>query len=129
MSSGAANDDFKAAAAQGFGDNGVGTGSVEDEAVADRIFPSGLGKDVAHSAQVALAFLADITDKKQRRGERNFGGAQGGGNGQECRGSGSIVRNSGTVEAVALLTQVERGSGGENGIDVRTEHGVLRGWG
>src|SRR5580704_1723177 len=130
MSTRATHNDFETAAAQSLSHDRIGTGTVQDQAVADRVFPAGLGKNVTHSAQVAFSLFAHVADKKYGCGQRYFGCAQRGCHRQQGRGSGSVIRNAGPVEAVALLTQVERSSSGKNRIDVSAERDVLlgRGW-
>src|SRR5215469_4002093 len=66
MPAGATDSYFKAAAAKSFRNNGVSSGSVEHDARGYSVIPFVIGKDVAHAAQVAFSFLANVADKEQR---------------------------------------------------------------
>ena len=63
MSPGSAHDDFKAAAAQSFSHDRVRTRAVQDQAISDRVFPAGMGKNVAHAAQIAFSLFAYVADE------------------------------------------------------------------
>src|SRR5580692_1964931 len=93
-----ADDDFEAAAAQSFGHNGVAAGSVQNQTVEDRVLPLRMSKQVAHAAQVAFAFFADIPDEDDGRGKRELRDTQSRGNGQQSGRSGSVVGDSRAVE-------------------------------
>ena len=60
-----AHDHFKAPAAKGLGDDGVGACAVEDQAIGDRIFPARRGKNMPHATQVAFALFPDVSDKNK----------------------------------------------------------------
>ena len=89
----------------------------------------GLRKNVAHAAQVAFSFFADIADEKYGGGEGHFGCVERGRDREQGCRPGSVIGNSGPIETVALLTQVERSSGGKNRIDVSAECRILPGCG
>ncbi len=60
---------FKSPAAQSFRDNSVGAGAVDHNACGDRILPLRIGKNCAHTAQIAFTLFTDVADKQQRTRE------------------------------------------------------------
>ena len=124
MAAGTAGDDFKAAAAEGFGDDGVGTGSIDDQAVSDGIAPARRLENVAHAAEIAFAFLANIADENERQCVGKAGSNERGCDREHGGDSGAVVGDSWAVEARALLANIERSGRGKNGIDVRAQRDI-----
>src|SRR5579864_2807361 len=118
VTTGTAHDDFEAPAAQGLGNDGVGASAVENQAVGDRVFPARSSKDVAHTAQIALALLTDVADEQKWHGMADTDGAEEGGH------ASPVVRNTGAVEASSLLADVERSAGRKNRVDVCAQRDV-----
>src|SRR6185437_8700151 len=62
---GSGNADLETAAAERLRDDGVATGAINHDAGRNGILPFGCRKNVAHAAQIAFAFLADVSDEQQ----------------------------------------------------------------
>src|SRR6476646_8434991 len=107
MSSRTAKRDLKATAAQGFGDDGVGAGAVDDDAPDDGVLPFRFGKNMAHPAQIAFSLFADISDKEERGRMRKLELLDGRGNGKQGRHPGSVVRNARTVKPAPLVADIQ----------------------
>ena len=116
MSARPAQGHFKSPAAQRFCDNRVGAGAINHHARSDRVFPLRFGKNVAHPAQIAFAFLAHVANKQQLRV---------GGNSQSSRrivrrrhsehrhDPGGIVGNARPVKPSPVLPDIEHRAGRE----------------
>ncbi len=124
MAAGAAGDDFEAAAAEGLGDDGVGAGAIDDNAVCNGIAPARRLEDMAHAAQVAFSFFAHVANEDEGQGVRNLRAGNHGRDGEHGGDTGAVVGNSGAIQASALLADVERRGCRKHGVDMRAEGDV-----
>ena len=102
----AAHDDFKAAAAEGLGHNGVRAGAVEHHTVGNRIFPSWRGKNMAHAAEVAFSLFAHVADENEWQRMPDPHRPQQCRNGQHRGHAGTVVGDPGTIQAASLLADI-----------------------
>src|SRR5215470_15809170 len=121
MAAGTSHRYFEAPAAESFGDDGVGPGPVEHYAGRDLILPFGIGENVAHAAQVAFALLTHISDKQQRRRMRQVEIRKRRRDRKQRGYPRRVVRYSGPMKLSALLANVQRRAGGEDGVQVRAD--------
>ena len=121
MPAGAGDGHFKAAAGQGPAGDVIGVGAVQNQ---ERFRPGSirLPAQVAHAAQVALAFLSHVGDQqgRQRRVRQGRRRVPGGGQGQQRGQARAVVGNAGSQEpAVAGKLDFVRRAGREHRIQVR----------
>ena len=127
MATGALDGDFVSAAGECFVGDVTGGGAVEDEEGADFGSEGGLGTEVAHAAEVAVAFFADIGDEDGGGGEagERGGGFEGADEGEEGGEACAVVTDAGTGEdAVGFGFDVGWRFGGEDGVEVSGEGNV-----
>ena len=101
------------AAAQRFGDDGVGTGAIQDQAVSDGILPAWRGKNVPHAAQIAFALFANVANEQKRHLVTHAHRTQQRRDAKQGSDPGSVIGNTGAVQASSLLANVERRSRGK----------------
>ena len=68
---GAGNGDLVAAAAKGLSDGGVGAGAIENDVGGDAAGEWAVLVDMAHAAQVALPFFANVAEDDERNRQRD----------------------------------------------------------
>src|SRR5438552_8970978 len=126
VSSRTADRNLKTAATKGFGNDCVSARAVDDDAPDDGVLPFRFGKNVAHAAQIAFSFFADISDEEERSGMRKLEFLDGRGNGEQGRHARSVVRNTRTVKLSPFVADIQGGTRGENGVDVRADRNDFR---
>jgi len=129
MAAGPLHCDFVAAAGEGFAGDVFGGGSIKDDERADFRSERRVRAKVAHTAEIAIALLADIGDEDGGGGEaaERRGGFQGADEREEGGEPGTVVTDAGADEcAVWLSPDVVGRAGGEDGIEVGGEGDV---WG
>src|SRR5260370_15541181 len=112
---------FEAAAAQGLGHYGVSSSAIDYHAVGNRVTPARRRENVSHSAQVAIAFLTDVSDEHKGQRMRNSRAPEHTGHGQHGRNARAVVGDSRTIQSAALLPHVQRRRRGEHGINIRAD--------
>jgi len=131
VAAGASDLGQKAPAAQGLRDCRVGSCAIEDDMRGDAPSQRGLVIEVAHAAQVALAFFSHVAQEKQRCGQFDFGLHQRVRNGQQTNHAGGIVAGAGRFQAVVIEDRVERRIGRKDGVNMSGEDddraGAVRG--
>src|SRR5689334_25405532 len=92
MAAGAGDADVEAAAGQGLRRDVVGVRSVEDQERLNAAAGTRLAAEVAHAAEIAFAFFADVGDEDQTVEEIGIvERTDDAGDGEECGESGAVV--------------------------------------
>ena len=126
MSARAGHRDQIAAAAQRLVDDAVRPGAVDYQRVSDLVAPRRFGEKMSHAANIALAFLAYVGNKDQRRFGPQLRSLQRGNQRQHRRETGSIVGNAGPVKLVAFAASIDLRRRGEHCVHVRGDGDVFR---
>ncbi len=122
VASGAGDGDAEAPAAEGAGDDGGGSGAFEGQQRSNAAAIGALREEMAHAAEIAFAFLADVGDEEQGVRRLDFGKAKGGEDAEQGGQTGSVVAASGAQDAGSVFLRDGVGSGGEDGIQMGGEH-------
>src|SRR5208337_4672886 len=82
------------------------------------------GKNVPHPAEVAFAFFSNVADEHEGQRMADAYRAQQRGDGQHRDHAGSVVGDSGAVDAASLLANVQGRIRRKYGVDVGAERDV-----
>jgi hypothetical protein len=74
--------------------------------------------DVAHAAQVSFAFLANISDKDERRRQLGLGLDECMNDGEHSNNTCTVVTSAGSFKAVPIDNRAERSFSGKDGVKV-----------
>src|SRR5260370_977563 len=107
MAARATKGDFKAAAAQGLGHVGIGARAINDEKGMDGILPRSRGENVAHAAQVALAFFTHVADENDVGCKMELGAFERRGYGQNRYVPGCIITDARRVGPGPFLARLQ----------------------
>ena len=120
VAAGADEGDTEPEAAEGSGDDGGVAAAFEDDGGGDAVVVRGLGEDLAHSAEVSLAFFAYVGSEEDGDGWLDVGVAKGGGDGEEAGEAGGVVTDPWSVDAggVEIFAGGDGGVEGEDGVEV-----------
>src|SRR5260370_40165165 len=110
--------DFKAAAAKGLGYVGIGARAINDEKGMDGILPRSRGENVAHAAQVALAFFTYVAEENDVGCKRDLGAFERRGYGQNRYDSGCIITDARPVEPGPFLARLQTSAHREDRVQM-----------
>src|SRR5580765_64387 len=127
MPAGTAEGNLKSPASQSLVHVSVSARAIDHQKRLDCIAPLWRGKQVAHAAQIAFAFLANVADKNDVGGKLECGALQERGHGQQSSYTGGIVTDARAIEAAAFFTGLKRGTVREYRIQVRAHADQRRG--
>ena len=77
---------------------------------------------MAHAAQVAFSFFADVAEKDEGRGKLSLCPDQRMSNGQHSNYASAVVACAWSLKAIAVDSWVQLGFSGEDGIEVRRQN-------
>ena len=118
VAAGAGDGEAETEAAEGVGDDGGGAGALEDEDAGDAAGERAAGEQVAHAAEIAFAFFADVCGEDDGDGRSDVGEAEGSGEAEQGGEAGAVVAGAWGVEAGAIFARGAGGAGGEDGVEV-----------
>ena len=123
VSSGAGDGDTEATATEATGDDGVAATTFEGDGGGDAVAIGLVGEEVAHAAEVALAFLAYIGCEEDGDGWFDVGVVECGGHGEEAGESGGVVADAGSGDAggVRVFGGLTKGVDGKDGVEMGRE--------
>ena len=132
MSAGAGDGGAEAEAAEGAGDDAGVAGAFKGDGGGNRaVWVVGgwlTREEVAHAAEVPLAFFADIGGKEDWCGRGNGGEAESGDKGEQGGEAGAVVGDAGGEVTRGLGGVFGGGFGGEDGVEVGGDENAGRGW-
>ena len=109
MAAGAGYGDAEAATAQCARDSALGTSAIQNDVRRDAASQRAVLVEMAHAAQIAFAFFADVAQKDQRGGQLRPGLHQRLSDGHHAHHASAVVAGSWSLQTVAVGDGMKRG--------------------